>query len=174
MGDRSRRPRSITTPVWPTARSSLMSTRRPRPGAGSARARISPCVGSTSIGPANRSMVFAEALGEKTLGRVRPCRSQTNGKVEWFNRTMDQEWADASPCRSKIEHVAALPTFLHTYDHHPGDPGFNEGFTSRLRTQPPRAAKVGDHLVADSSGSCLALSPCSGCRASASPPVMLT
>lgn len=59
-------------------------------------------------------MVFAEALGEETRGWARPCRCQTNGKVERFNRTMDQEWSYASPCRNGTEHVAALPTFLHT------------------------------------------------------------
>ena len=74
----------------------------------------------TDNGSAYRSMVFAEALGEVTHKRTRPYRPQTNGKVERFNQTMDQEWAYARPYRSEAERVAAFPEFLHTYNHHRG------------------------------------------------------
>ena len=74
----------------------------------------------TDNGSAYRSKVFAEALGEVTHKRTRPYRPQTNGKVERFNRTLEQEWAYARPYASEAERVAALPEFLHTYNHHRG------------------------------------------------------
>jgi transposase InsO family protein len=75
----------------------------------------------TDNGSAYRSTVFADALGEAiTHKRTRPYRPQTNGKVERFNRTLEQEWAYARPYLSEAERVAALPAFLHTYNHHRG------------------------------------------------------
>ena len=49
---------------------------------------------------------------------IRPRRPQTNGKVERFNRTLLQEWAYAKLYRSESARVAALPNWLHTYNHH--------------------------------------------------------
>ena len=75
----------------------------------------------TDNGSAYRSKVFAAALGEAiTHKRTRPYRPQTNGKVERFNRTLEQEWAYARAYSSEAERVAALPDFLHTYNHHRG------------------------------------------------------
>jgi transposase InsO family protein len=59
-------------------------------------------------------------------GRYRP---QTNGKVERFNRTLLEEWAYSQPHRTETERRAALPRWLHTYNHH-------RGHTS-LTGQPP-------------------------------------
>src|SRR5699024_524367 len=68
-----------------------------------------------------RSKAFATALGEQvTHKRTRPYRPQTNGKVERFNRTLEQEWAYARPYTSEAERIAELPAFLHTYNHHRG------------------------------------------------------
>lgn len=75
----------------------------------------------TDNGSAYRSKVFAEALGDAiTHKRTRPYRPQTNGKVERFNRTLEQEWAYACTYTSEAERVTALPGFLHTYNHHRG------------------------------------------------------
>ena len=74
----------------------------------------------TDNGSAYRSGDFAAALGEITHKWTRPYRPQTNGKVERFNRTLEQEWAYARPYRSEAERVAAFPEFLHTYNHHRG------------------------------------------------------
>lgn len=74
----------------------------------------------TDNGSAYRSKTFAEALGEVVHKRTRPYRPQTNGKVERFNRTLEQEWAYARPYTSETERVAAFPEFLHTYNHHRG------------------------------------------------------
>jgi transposase InsO family protein len=74
----------------------------------------------TDNGSAYRSALFADTLGEITHKRTRPYRPQTNGKVERFNRTLEQEWAYARPYSSESERVAAFAAFLHTYNHHRG------------------------------------------------------
>jgi transposase InsO family protein len=50
--------------------------------------------------------------------RTRAYRPQTNGKVERFNRTLLAEWAYARPYTSDSERQAALPAWLHQYNHH--------------------------------------------------------
>ena len=64
--------------------------------------------------------VFRQAVAE--LGAVqrftRPYRPQSNGKVERFNRTMLDEWAYQRPYDSNDARTAALPGWLHTYNHH--------------------------------------------------------
>ena len=49
---------------------------------------------------------------------TRPYRPQTNGKAERFNRTLLEEWGYARPFDSSAHRAAALPEFLHTYNHH--------------------------------------------------------
>ena len=54
-----------------------------------------PAALQTDNGACYRSRDFAAALGEIRHVFTRPYRSQTNGKVERFNRTLAQEWAYA-------------------------------------------------------------------------------
>jgi transposase InsO family protein len=49
---------------------------------------------------------------------IRHYRPQTNGKAERFNRTLLDEWAYQRPFTSNDERAAALPSWLHTYNHH--------------------------------------------------------
>lgn len=49
---------------------------------------------------------------------TRPYRPQTNGKVERFNRTLQEEWAYVRVYRSEAERRRRLDKWLHTYNHH--------------------------------------------------------
>ena len=49
---------------------------------------------------------------------TRSYRPQTNGKAERFNRTLADEWAYIRPFDSSAERAAALPGWLHIYNHH--------------------------------------------------------
>ena len=49
---------------------------------------------------------------------TRHYRPQTNGKAERFNRTLAEEWAYSRPFNDSADRAAALPEWLHTYNHH--------------------------------------------------------
>jgi transposase InsO family protein len=76
----------------------------------------------TDNGSCYRSQLWRQALTTAgiTHKRTRPYRPQTNGKVERFNRTLLDEWAYAQPYPSETARREALPTWLHTYNHHRG------------------------------------------------------
>jgi transposase InsO family protein len=67
-----------------------------------------------------RSLAWHRALTD--IGAVarftRPYRPQTNGKAERFNRTLLEEWGYRQVFDSSADRTAALPAFLHTYNHH--------------------------------------------------------
>jgi transposase InsO family protein len=67
-----------------------------------------------------RSQAWRDALAE--IGAqprfTRRYRPQTNGKAERFNRTLLDEWAYQRPFTNNAERTAALPVWLHTYNHH--------------------------------------------------------
>ncbi|MER6993060.1 IS481 family transposase [Saccharopolyspora hirsuta] len=53
-----------------------------------------------------------------THKRTRPYRPQTNGKIERFHRTLADGWAYARLYESTEQRNAALPGWLHFYNHH--------------------------------------------------------
>jgi transposase InsO family protein len=74
----------------------------------------------TDNGSSYVSFDFRDALRATGVAhrRTRPYRPQTNGKVERFNRTLLAEWAYCKPYRSQSARRAALPAWLHIYNHH--------------------------------------------------------
>jgi transposase InsO family protein len=74
----------------------------------------------TDNGSCYRSHAFRDALGDIEHRRTRPYRSQTNGKVERFHRTLADEWAYARLYTSDAERCAEFTTWLHNYNHHRG------------------------------------------------------
>jgi transposase InsO family protein len=76
----------------------------------------------TDNGACYRSRLFTAAVtaGGAVHKRTRPYRPQTNGKVERFNRTMLEEWAYIRPYSTDTDRSAALPQWLHHYNHHRG------------------------------------------------------
>lgn len=67
-----------------------------------------------------RSRTWREALSEigDQARFTRRYRPQTNGKAERSNRTLLEEWAYQRPFASNNDRAAALPGWLHTYNHH--------------------------------------------------------
>ena len=66
-----------------------------------------------------KTAAVADAI--ETLGavhkRIRPHCPWQNGKVERFNRTLQTEWAYSQVFVSNDDRSAALPDFLHRYNH---------------------------------------------------------
>ncbi|BCI53143.1 IS481 family transposase [Mycolicibacterium litorale] len=73
----------------------------------------------TDNGSCYRSKLFAETLGADIAHKkTRPYRPQTNGKVERFNRTLNQEWAYSETYFSDEARAATYQNWLHHYNHH--------------------------------------------------------
>jgi transposase InsO family protein len=71
-----------------------------------------------------------------THKRTRPYRPQTNGKIERFHRTLADGWAYARQYRSEDERRAALPGWIHFYNHHRIHSAIGATPTSRLNNLP--------------------------------------
>jgi len=71
-------------------------------------------------GACYRSFTWRDACADLgiTHKRTRPYRPQTNGKCERFHRTLADDWAYARFYGSETERRAALPGWLHFYNHH--------------------------------------------------------
>ncbi|MEV7572822.1 IS481 family transposase [Pseudarthrobacter sp. NPDC089323] len=74
----------------------------------------------TDNGSCYRSRAFAAVLAEAGIRhkRTRPYRPQTNGKVERFNRILQEEWAYARAYGSEAERQACYPDFIQYYNRH--------------------------------------------------------
>jgi transposase InsO family protein len=71
-------------------------------------------------GPAYRSFLWRDACAELgiTVKKTRPRRPQTNGTIERLHRTLADGWAYKQLYRSEHARRAALPGWLHQYNHH--------------------------------------------------------
>ena len=71
-------------------------------------------------GSCYRSFAWRDACAELGISqkRTRPYRPQTNGKSERFHRTLADGWAYTRLYGSEVERRAALPGWLHFYNHH--------------------------------------------------------
>jgi transposase InsO family protein len=71
-------------------------------------------------GSAYRSHAWRDACLQLGISprRTRPYRPQTNGKIERFHRTLADGWAFRRMFLSESARRAALPAWLHEYNHH--------------------------------------------------------
>lgn len=71
-------------------------------------------------GPAYKSHAWRDICSELGIKakRTRPYRPQTNGKIERFHRTLADGWAFSRHYNSESARRAALPAWLHEYNHH--------------------------------------------------------
>jgi transposase InsO family protein len=71
-------------------------------------------------GSAYRSHLWHDTCAELGLTpkRTRPYRPQTNGKIERFHRTLAEGWAFKKFYSSESARLAALPAWIHEYNHH--------------------------------------------------------
>ena len=74
----------------------------------------------TDNGGCYRSFLWRDTCAELgiTHKRTRPYRPQTNGKVERFHRTLVEGWAFKKFYSSDSARMAALPAWIHQYNHH--------------------------------------------------------
>ena len=71
-------------------------------------------------GSAYRSHAWRDACAELNINhkQTRPYRPQTNGKIERFHRTLADGWAYARFYDNDQARRAALPPWIHNYNHH--------------------------------------------------------
>ena len=71
-------------------------------------------------GSSYRSHLWRDTCAELgiTPKRTRPYRPQTNGKIERFHHTLATEWAFKKFYNSESARRAALPAYIHFYNHH--------------------------------------------------------
>lgn len=71
-------------------------------------------------GSAYKSFLWRDTCAELGIAvkKTRPYRPQTNGKIERFHRTLADGWAFKKFYNSETARRAALPAWLHEYNHH--------------------------------------------------------
>ena len=71
-------------------------------------------------GGAYRSRLWVDTCAQLGIAvkKTRPYRPQTHGKIERFHRTLADGWAFTKFYNTEKARRAALPAFLHDYNHH--------------------------------------------------------
>lgn len=71
-------------------------------------------------GSCYKSHLWADTCAELGISvkKTRPYRPQTNGKIERFHRTLAEGWAFKKFYNSESARLAALPAWIHEYNHH--------------------------------------------------------
>jgi transposase InsO family protein len=71
-------------------------------------------------GSAYKSHAWRNTCNELNIKvkKTRPYRPQTNGKIERFHRTLADGWAFSRHYNSESARRAALPAWIHHYNHH--------------------------------------------------------
>jgi transposase InsO family protein len=71
-------------------------------------------------GSAYKSHLWHQTCAELDIAvkKTRPYRPQTNGKIERFHRTLAEGWAFKKFYNSESARLAALPAWIHEYNHH--------------------------------------------------------
>jgi transposase InsO family protein len=89
-------------------------------------------------GSCYRSFAWRDACTELEIKhkRTRPYRPQTNGKIERFHRTLGDGWAYARFYDSEQARRAALPAWMHFYNHHRIHSAIGGAPASRLNNLP--------------------------------------
>jgi len=74
----------------------------------------------TDNGGCYKSFLWRDTCAELgiTPKHTRPYRPQTNGKIERFHRTLVEGWAFKKFYNSESARLAALPAWIHEYNHH--------------------------------------------------------
>ncbi len=74
----------------------------------------------TDNGSCYKSQLWPHACAATgtTVKKTRPCRPQTNGKIERFHRILLEEWAYIRPWTSDHATHIAYAGFIHFYNHH--------------------------------------------------------
>ncbi len=105
----------------------------------------------TDNGPNFCSDAFSDLLAERRIKhrRTRPCRPQTNGKAERFNRTLADEFLYARVFRSESDRRVRLARWIHDYNchrHHTaiGGPPAPREPTTRSNTRVATLSPVSD------------------------------
>jgi transposase InsO family protein len=103
----------MTTAAWPTP--SCTATRRPPPSPASPSERWQ--TDNAFVYTKNtrfRALLTAHGIRHRTIPPRMPKR---NGKVERYQQTLKREWGLGQRYRSSDARAAALPHWLHHYNH---------------------------------------------------------
>ena len=77
-----------------------------------------------------------------TPKKTRPYRPQTNGKIERFHRTLAEGWAFKKFYNSESARLAALPAWVHEYNHHRPHSAIGKARTHHQVGQPGWASQL--------------------------------